>query len=540
QPLAELDAVPWEALNAGDVVAIHARPAPYRGKFVLARSGTAAQPIVVRGVADAAGALPVIDGDGATTRHALDYWNENRAVIKVGGASIPAGPAQHIVIEALVVRGAHPSHGFTDDNGNPASYSTNAAAIFIEDGAFITVRRCELTASGNGLFVANLSSDITVEESYLHGNGNVGSIFEHNSYTEARGMHYRFNRFGPLRAGAGGNNLKDRSAGLVVAYNWIEDGNRQLDLVDSATFAATAPTAYATTFVYGNVLIEHDGEGNRQLVHYGGDSGNTAAYRKGTLHFYHNTVVSERSGRTTLFRLATDDERADIRGNIFFNAGDPQTLELATSAGHYAFRDNWLRASYVTSFDAAFSGVVTHTNSLSGDDPGFSDRLAQDYRPHPEAAVVAAGSALAAAVLPLHDVTHEYVTPGRPAARRQRPARPRRAAACGRRSRRGHPRTVRRPSCPVPAGAGPGLGSTTVRGRGQAWRRRGLNTWGRCRAACAGTTGFSHEEDTPGDDVAPLQARHPAMRFSTSRARPARVAPIRREDQCRDRSEERR
>ena len=40
------------------------------------------------------------------------------------------------------------------------------------------------------------------------------------------------------------------------------------------------------------MLIETGGAGNRQIVHYGGDSGTTANYRKGTLYFYNNTVVS--------------------------------------------------------------------------------------------------------------------------------------------------------------------------------------------------------------------------------------------------------
>ena len=409
QALNELDQVPWETLTAGDVVEIHGRAAPYRGKFVLARSGTAAQPITVRGVPDTQGELPVIDGNGAVTRLALDYWNEHRAVIKVGGASTPAGPARHIVIESLVVRGAQPAHTFTDDQGNTATYLPNAAAIFVEDGEAIVIRHCELTDSGNGLFVANPSRDISVEHSHLHGNGNVGSIYEHNSYSEALGMHYRFNRFGPLRPGAGGNNLKDRSAGLVVAYNWIEDGNRQLDLVESTKFARESPARYATTLVYGNVLVEHDGEGNRQIVHYGGDGGDTAAYRKGRLYFYHNTVVSERTGRTTLFRLSTNDEQADVRGNVFFGAGAAMTLEIASSAGNYAFIDNWIRADYVASFDAGFSGTITHTATISGDTPGFTDRTGQDYRPLPGAPLQDAGGALAAAVLPAHDVTREYV-----------------------------------------------------------------------------------------------------------------------------------
>ncbi|WP_419641612.1 hypothetical protein, partial [Thiolapillus sp.] len=63
--------------------------------------------------------------------------------------------------------------------------------------------------------------------------------------------------------------------------------------------------------MYGNVLIEPDGAGNSQMVHYGGDSGdsgdsgNESIYRKGTLYFYHNTVVSTRDGNTTLVRLST-------------------------------------------------------------------------------------------------------------------------------------------------------------------------------------------------------------------------------------------
>ena len=209
-------------------------------------------------------------------------------------------------------------------------------------------------------------------------------------------MTYQFNRFGPLRSGAGGNNLKDRSAGLIVRYNWIEDGNRQLDLVDSAKFAVEQEGAYRTTLVYGNILLEHDGQGNRQMVHYGGDSGSTANYRKGKLHFYHNTLVSERVGRSTLFRLATNDEQADVRNNIFFNAGGPNTLELASTAGTYAFKNNWVRENYVASFDAGFVGTITHEQTITGNEPGFSNRLGQDYRPAVGAPVENNATSLAA------------------------------------------------------------------------------------------------------------------------------------------------
>ena len=377
----ELETVPWEGLNPGDVVEILWRPTPYQSKWVIARSGTATAPIQVRGIVNSNGQRPIITGQGATTRLALDFWNEDRGVIKIGGASVPSGFGRHIVIESLEVRGAYAAYSFTDDRGNAASYRDNAAAIYIEQGEQILIKNCILTDSGNGLFVANQSSNITLDSTFVYGNGNVGSIFEHNSYTEALGMIYQFNRFGPLRDGAGGNNLKDRSAGLVVRYNWIEDGNRQLDLVDSAKFAVEQQQQYRQTVVYGNILIEHDDQGNRQMVHYGGDSGTTANYRKGTLYFYHNTLVSERTGRSTIFRLATNDENADVRNNILFNAGGPNTLELATTAGVYTFKNNWIRENYVASFDSSFNGTITHEQTFTGSEPGFIDRLAQDYRP---------------------------------------------------------------------------------------------------------------------------------------------------------------
>ena len=252
-----------------------------------------------------------------------------------------------------------------------------------------------------------------MEYSYIHGSGNVGSIFEHNSYTEALGMTYQFNHFGPLRPGAGGNNLKDRSAGLVVRYNWIEDGNRQLDLVDSAKFAAEQAVTYQTTIVYGNILVEHDDQGNRQMVHYGGDSGNPVQYRKGTLYFYHNTLVSERAGRSTLFRLATNDEHADVRNNVFFNAGGDNTLELATTAGVYVFTNNWMRKNYVTTFDTGFSGSVTHQQTITGTDPGFADRGAQDYRPLSGSPFEDFATNLANPIASIYPVEDEYVAHSR-------------------------------------------------------------------------------------------------------------------------------
>ncbi len=333
-----LASVPWEKLAPGDVVAIHWRAEPYREKFVLCVRGTAEKPIVVRGVPNEKGEWPVIDGRDAATPKSLDYWGGERSVIKIGGANQPADtmPA-YLVLENLDLRGARPPFGFTGRKG-PQKYAPNAASIFIEKGEHITIRNCALHDSGNGLFASSASRDLLIDGCHIFDNGNEKSIYEHNSYTEALGLVFQNNHFGPLRAGCPGNNLKDRSAGLVVRGNWIEGGNRALDLVDAEGSAEIrAAPAYRTTLVFGNVLIKLDDAINNQIVHYGGDSRKPDWYRKGALFFFHNTVVSRRTRNTTLFGLSTNDERAVCAGNIFWNGAGLAKFAFTDGPGSIFF-----------------------------------------------------------------------------------------------------------------------------------------------------------------------------------------------------------
>ncbi|PYQ18089.1 MAG: polysaccharide-degrading enzyme, partial [Acidobacteria bacterium] len=273
--------VPWESLAAGDTVLIYYRATAYKEKFVLARVGTPSAPITVRGVPGPNGELPILDGNGATTRAQLDYYSRSRGVIKIGGSTVPFADGitvmpQWITIESLDIRSARPPYSFTGPSGAVESYPNNASTIYLEFGENITVRNCILHDSGNGFFAYSSDTiatrNVLVEGNYIYDNGNDGSIYEHNNYTEVLGITFQYNHFGPLRAGAGGNNLKDRSAGLVVRYNWIDGGNRQLDLVhaEDSSILRNDPS-YRTTFVYGNVILEHPNSGNNDIVLYGED-----------------------------------------------------------------------------------------------------------------------------------------------------------------------------------------------------------------------------------------------------------------------------
>jgi hypothetical protein len=412
KPYATPSAVAWESLDPGDLVLIYWQSSPYRDKWVICRQGTAAAPIVVRGVPGPGGERPIIDGNGAVTRLALDYWGEQRAVIKIGGASIPSDVMpRYVVVEGLDVRSARPPYTYTDDGGGAASYVNNAAAIWIEKGEHITIRSNILRDSGNGLFVSsaepNVSRTILIDGNYIYDNGISNSLYEHNTYTEALAITYQFNRFGPLRAGALGNNLKDRSAGLVVRYNWIEGGNRQLDLVETDSLTIQNDPSYRSSFVYGNILVEPDAAGNRQIVHYGGDNGTTSKYRKGTLHFYQNTLVSTRSDRTTLFRLSTNDERADARNNIFYPAvHSGSNLSLVDATGILDLSHNWFKAGYVGAFGGVQGLINDDGTSIIGTSPEFVSEAAEDFRLAMTSDAVNAGTALHAAAQP---VTFEYV-----------------------------------------------------------------------------------------------------------------------------------
>ena len=379
--LTALAGVPWEKLAPGDVVAIHWRAEPYREKFVLCVRGTAELPIVVRGVAGPDGARPVIDGRDAVTPKTLDYWGGERSVIKIGGAAQPADttPA-HLVVENLDVRSGRPPFAFTGRKG-AQPYAQNAAAIFIEKGEHLIIRNCALHDSGNGLFASHSSRDLLIDGCHIFDNGIENDNYEHNSYTEALGIVFQNNHFGPLRAQCPGNNLKDRSAGLVVRDNWIEGGNRALDLVDAEGSAELrdAP-AYRATYVYGNVLIKLDDALNNQVVHYGGDSRHPDWYRKGTLHFFHNTVVSRRSGRTTLFGLSSDDERVEARNNIFWDRAGGARLAICDGPGRIELQRNWLPRGWVKSHGFTGGTIVGAETSLTGDAPRFTDEPRDDLR----------------------------------------------------------------------------------------------------------------------------------------------------------------
>jgi len=410
-PLKTPDDVPWESLYPGDVVEIHWRLLPYRSKWVMCAQGRKELPITVRGVPSADGLLPIIDGRNATTRDQLNFWGEERAVIKIGGANKPVDTMpSHIVIESLDIRGARRGNVFTGRTGS-GEYRPNAAAIYIEKGRGITLRDCVFHDCGNGLITSSDCEELLIQRCHFYGNGNVDSIYEHNSYTSSRGIVYEFCRFGPLLEGAGGNNLKDRSAGLVVRYNWIEGGTRMLDLVDADHRLTVGDDRYHATHVYGNVLIKDDVSSNHQIVHFGGDSGKKQNYRNGLLYFYNNTVVSRRTKNSTLFRLSSGGQSVYMANNLVYLTALGNRLEVVTGEGPvYGYR-NWFKEGWKMS-RSKFNPSSSLTDTLSGEKPGFNDPENDDYRLAEGSECLGSGAYLKGDLVPDHAVRFHYFPGG--------------------------------------------------------------------------------------------------------------------------------
>ena len=390
QTYANITDVPLGSLQPGDNVLIHWQADPYRETFGIDRAGTAEQPITIRGVPNAQGVLPAIDGESSSS----GYGSHSRGLIHV------SGDAAYVVVENLELRNAHADYGFSD----------NASSVYAPEGSHLTFRNLDIHHSGNGFFTWVYSSSVLVEGCYIHDNGNVGSIYEHNIYTESNGIVFQYNRIMPLMSGASGNNLKDRSTGLVVRYNWIEGGNRVLDLVESQD--GSWDHTEGPEFVYGNVLIKHDDTGQSQVVHFGGDDPSRSD--RTFLYFYHNTVYSDRPDGTTLFFVNAAAE-VDARNNIFF--GPNATVELIdpddSSEATLELGNNWISSGYaVGSSQATVNG---EGNLITGSDPGLAS-VPTDFTPTSGSPPVDAGTALSSGV-DAYPVDREYLDQGTSRAR---------------------------------------------------------------------------------------------------------------------------
>ena len=323
QPYTTLDLVPWESLKAGDTVRITYSATPYKGKFMLGGNGTATAPIVVCGIKGPNGERPIISGDGATTRAALQSTYGStadvaavraaRAIIEVNRRAVDAwdGAPSYITLSGLDIRSGHPNYSFTGADGVKRAYDPFGACIWVDRGSNITitdnvVSDCQMAVFSKSIDdgMTSVTQNLLIKGNVFSGHGIVGDEHMHTTYTQGINVVIEGNTYAPMRVGSPGNQIKDRSAGLVVRFNNVTGGAHAVDMVEAEDFPtiARAQASYRSTHVYGN-LFTHDGV--YSAFHYGGDHFGAPAganwgetlFRQGTLYFWNNTVIF--TGRAT-------------------------------------------------------------------------------------------------------------------------------------------------------------------------------------------------------------------------------------------------
>lgn len=438
QTYTTLGAVPWSNLKAGDTVYIHYRSTPYREKILISGKGTASQWIRVIGVPGPNGELPVISGDGATTSPNSRYrWPDasggnaiqNLGVIQIAvqaGGDVPA----YIEVANLQVQDALSTHRFTSENGVTANYSSFAACIHARSVQHLLIRNNVLTNCGQGFYnwtgtgpstvwYEALQVDTVLRSNYFYGNGNSGAWTEHQSYTESDGVIYEFNRFGPMRSGAWGSQLKDRSVGTVIRYNYFQrsDQGWMIDLVEPENSRQTlgSRATYGQDFVYGNVMSTN---GVSNLVHWNEDHqlGVGRATRNGArLAFYNNTVyvIGNDTGNNPqyLFNSTYGAYECtsgslpgviDLRNNIFASApstsgGRPVLFRLAyCSNTTFNSGTNWITSGWTANTSSTIPGAA---GMISTGSPAFVNAAAGDFHIGSSSAAVGRGTALLSQVV---------------------------------------------------------------------------------------------------------------------------------------------
>jgi hypothetical protein len=378
---ATIGSIPAAANNtlaAGDTINIYpkAANAPYYEKIALTNNGTSVSPITFQGVPDAQGNLPILDGTNAVQ---VGYSvNLDRGLIQTGSGS--SGTGNYIVIQNLELRNAY--YGTTYYRGSTAyTYGTNAAGVFVQNGANVIIRNCWSHGNSNGIQTGGKSlgcTNLLIESCRVELNGRVGSSQEHNFYVGAEPVTVQYCYIGGLRAGADGQNYKDRSSGTIFRYNWVEGGpNDQLDLVDGGTQPANA-------YVYGNVIVKTNETGNGRMCLFGGDSGGS---RAGTLYFMNNTFITTRSSAlTTVFQLSPAGNTVQAYNNIIYCPWGGSNLALQNgSTANYSY--DWISPGYSTG-----GATVSSAISPAGNNPYFVNYAAKDYHLAASSACINAGA----------------------------------------------------------------------------------------------------------------------------------------------------
>ena len=437
--------VPWNDLGPGDTVRIYWKSTSYNEKILIRGQGTVDEPIRVCGVPNDGGERPLLSGENATSRTDLDFGSylpmQDLGLITIYHRDYYTKSA-NIIIEGLHLERAHPDYQYTNTLGELRSYENGAACIRVQAADNVIIRNNEINDCGNGLFAMSqdytefhITRNILIEGNYLHDNGVSGEYRQHNLYIQSIGATYQYNRFGRNRDGVLGGNLKDRSVGTIIRYNWFDGSQRIIDLVEVEDYRTyiiedayidslggdpadpdmlaevrANEVIYRKAYVYGNLIRSVGSTDGSLLIHYGFDNVE-ADTRKGTLYFYNNTVVmladQSDAWRTRVFDLSTADETAEVFNNIIYMESEtgatPTELNLTRDSGVVNLGINWISDGWIDG-----SGTVNGASNLIDTTMAATPINTTTLAPLNEATIIGQGQSFPTEVATNYPLSYQY------------------------------------------------------------------------------------------------------------------------------------
>jgi hypothetical protein len=243
-------------LGPGDVVEVD--PGTYNDACQLTASGSAADPIVLRGLP---GPRPVFDATGVNLSGS---GSVPRAIFQFTGGS-------YWLVQHLELTNA------SNASLNGAAFRATAGShdIVIED---VSVHDCQDGFMSDGV------ATVTVRFSDIFHTG-AGDGYSHNLYMQGQSTVLIGNH---IHDSVGGQNVKIRSHDALLAYNLIENaGNYGIDLIQGPLTSQ----ASANAALIGNVIVRPtSADNNSQVILWGTDNATEDA-RNGSLYAVHTFVM---------------------------------------------------------------------------------------------------------------------------------------------------------------------------------------------------------------------------------------------------------
>jgi hypothetical protein len=368
-----------------------ANPSTFHEYFQIHNSGTAAQPIILCGIPDSSGNLPIIDGANATAQSGtstaaaaglgiITLWGGGYGTNTPYGywQAGSAGPS-YVNVTGLHITHATPTYTFTPPAGGAATaWGVGAACLNIRSGSYLDLSGNDLDTCTNGLFTAENTNSawapvtqlVTFNGNHIHNSGWASDYTEHQVYFQSFYGLMQGNRLDNYLSTAQGSSVKWRGVEGIFRYNFVGSGpQRAFDLVENqdasayVSFEAYLSNPGQTTcaaslyclgdaagpniiaayqesaqkdFVYGNMIF---GASSQYQIHYAEDHDGQMADRNGVLYFYNNTldtaqVVFDTGSANGYNPFYT--QRIDARNNLMWNTTTTGAAANQTEFGRYA------------------------------------------------------------------------------------------------------------------------------------------------------------------------------------------------------------